>query len=801
MKFCLIVNPAPYLMEFFGKLAYKIIERGDEVVIVFSGKFSEYDKKHFFPKEVKFISRVDWSLQNYNPQRRDFDNISWAEFFPSFARREGFSIAFKDAFDFISQGYQFFEYIFEQEKPDAILFEPPSGYSSKIAYHLAEKYKVPYLGIVTSRLDNKLDLYDSYWTDSRFESTFRNLNYKDISQKERKFAKDFTERFISHTYVPNYMGISKIFFSPFGFVTHYVKRIKERAGLMLLFWQNRKRFLGHDFEGEIIFWNRVKAPFGMFKRQVRIFLQKNIYGKLNKDDKFFLYPLHVSSESTTVVLACYHSDQLNSIKQMAFALPFPMKLYVKEHPNAIGARSMNFYKTLKRIPNVVLISPGENLQNLIKRSFGVIALTSTVGMEAALAGKPAYVMGDVFYIHHPMCRKIRDFPDLKKRVAEDLKRGSDIVDSELEKINVRFLISYMRNTLSASILAASWAKDTNDYGKIYEAFKKIVHERKAGVKPDIGKKIGESKNKCPVCKNDSIPIFCQKHENEQGKFTLYECNECLVQFWMPLKHPGAQWYEEGGANQISQVVSSKITRGYHKAFLDKHTSALKNKTILDVGCGTGEFLSAVEDKGGKVWGVDLSNVAIATAKENFSLKNIYVMSFDKFFKQVNLPKFDIITCFEVIEHVDDPLLLLKRMQEHLKPGGKIVVTAPSRDRFGVNMNSWDFPPNHLTRWNEEAMRKLSRLAKLDVMNMSAVESFHIILSSMNTKFRFGLVGKVARMSKQGNLSNALPKSAVLLGVIKDYLIGSVPAMIVWSWGSIVGRRNGILLFELKKRHG
>ena len=65
MKWCILINNAPNLSEFFGKLSDEIIKRGDDCLVVFGGKIAEYEKKKFFPNKAKFISAVDWCAGNY----------------------------------------------------------------------------------------------------------------------------------------------------------------------------------------------------------------------------------------------------------------------------------------------------------------------------------------------------------------------------------------------------------------------------------------------------------------------------------------------------------------------------------------------------------------------------------------------------------------------------------------------------------------------------------------------------------------------------------------------------------------
>lgn len=121
---------------------------------------------------------------------------------------------------------------------------------------------------------------------------------------------------------------------------------------------------------------------------------------------------------------------------------------------------------------------------------------------------------------------------------------------------------------------------------------------------------------------------------------------------------------------------------------------LKNKTILDVGCGDGYFGSILQrETNSAVYGIDISSSAVKKAIEkgikakvcNLNTKKIPFAS----------ESFDICVCSEIIEHVLDPDELLNEINRVLKKGGLLIVTTP-------NLASWDnklllllgYQPNH-----------------------------------------------------------------------------------------------------------
>lgn len=476
MKWCFILSDDFYLPEFLGKIAHQVVKEGDECIIAVNSKIAEYDKQKYFPRNAEFLSKVDWCIENCKKKYgNQFSGLSWKVFFPTFIRKtKTLRCDYNTSVEIISQLYQFFDFVLQTKHPDIVISEPPSNVSNGIAYHLCKKNNVIYLGLMSSRFESRIDTYDLEHTCSKYEEVFNKLLNCNIPEDERRFAQNFIEDFISHKKKPSYVGVGMNWFYETNFIAHYAKRVKQVYRPWIKYLLKRNRFKAYDYESENRFKNVPLAPLTGIKSRFRFLIQLDKFDSPNNTDKFFLFPLHLQPEASTSVLATYFYDQLNTVKNIAFSLPFTYKLYVKEHPAAIGTWSGNFYKELKNIPNVCLISPYEKVENLIKNSYGVITLTSTIGMEAALAGKPVYVLGNVDYSYHPLCKKINSFEELRQTLETNLTNKPNI--HNLEEINIRFIISYFRNTIPGNLFLSSKENDTNDYKVIFEEIRDIFKE-------------------------------------------------------------------------------------------------------------------------------------------------------------------------------------------------------------------------------------------------------------------------------------------------------------------------------------
>ena len=146
------------------------------------------------------------------------------------------------------------------------------------------------------------------------------------------------------------------------------------------------------------------------EKEIYIKNLKKFYDQLstkpNYNENYIFYPLHQEPEATIMVRTTM-SCQLHIVKLLAENLPEGWKLYVKEHPSEFYVykkvayfyknidyfRSQEFYKRIKKIKNVRLISFDYSTNDLIEHSKAVTSITGSVFAEAIKANKPIIVWG------------------------------------------------------------------------------------------------------------------------------------------------------------------------------------------------------------------------------------------------------------------------------------------------------------------------------------------------------------------------------------------------------------------------
>ena len=126
--------------------------------------------------------------------------------------------------------------------------------------------------------------------------------------------------------------------------------------------------------------------------------------------------------------------------------------------------------------------------------------------------------------------------------------------------------------------------------------------------------------------------------------------------------------------------------------------------VLDIGCGTGEFLAALKKRGWECVGIEPSELAACYAREQFGL-DVHSGRLE----DVALPEasFDVITLWTVVEHLHDPMIVLKLVSRLLRSDGLLVLSIPdpgSLDArwFGPSWVGFD-TPRHLSLFSPKSL--------------------------------------------------------------------------------------------------
>lgn len=134
-----------------------------------------------------------------------------------------------------------------------------------------------------------------------------------------------------------------------------------------------------------------------------------------------------------------------------------------------------------------------------------------------------------------------------------------------------------------------------------------------------------------------------------------------------------------------------------------------SKTLLEIGCGSGDFLLQAAKRGFNVTGVEYSNHACSVARKRLKKYNTKIIEGEIYEVKNTKNKFDLIVFCDVLEHVRDPRIFLKNVHSLLKDNGKIFCVVPSLDSFSAKFlkTNWvEFKLEHLSYFNSKTLSTL-----------------------------------------------------------------------------------------------
>lgn len=234
--------------------------------------------------------------------------------------------------------------------------------------------------------------------------------------------------------------------------------------------------------------------------------------------------------------------------------------------------------------------------------------------------------------------------------------------------------------------------------------------------------------------------------NKKFDLLYHETLDMLVTFPQPKAEELAGYYEsddyishtdskKSGADKLYQIVK-KIALASKLKLINSFKTADKN--LLDVGCGTGDFLLICKNNGWKVTGVEPNAKARISAEDKLKRESASEIYFE--INQLNNEaQFDVITLWHVLEHVPNLDIYLEALKLRLKPNGTLIVAVPNFKSYDANYYkqfwaAYDVP-RHLWHFSKKSIQGLFAKQKMIVVKILPMvfDSFYVSLLSENYK--------------------------------------------------------------------
>jgi len=322
----------------------------------------------------------------------------------------------KEILSIVSQECDLFETILNEVKPDFFITEETALRHHHLFYLLCRSQKIKTLMLnhanfqslcYISQERHKFDNLDSFQTKSSKHRSFDELRQllktKPLAEHLLKFnqtQRSFKDKLNA--------GFEFLLSSNTNLNNNYY-----------YFGRTKFRVLKHEINSifKKIIWDK--------------FIDKNLEKNYKKQEKFIFLPLHQEPERSLLIAAPYHTNQIEVIRHIAKSIPINYKLFVKEHPTqgpARGGRDHSFYKKILSIPNVRLLHPTVNSENLISDCSLVISIGGTTSFEAAFYEKPSIIFTDLGYGILPSITKINSLDNLSTDISMALTKKVEASD-------------------------------------------------------------------------------------------------------------------------------------------------------------------------------------------------------------------------------------------------------------------------------------------------------------------------------------------------------------------------------------
>ncbi|MBI9040855.1 MAG: class I SAM-dependent methyltransferase [Lutibacter sp.] len=187
-------------------------------------------------------------------------------------------------------------------------------------------------------------------------------------------------------------------------------------------------------------------------------------------------------------------------------------------------------------------------------------------------------------------------------------------------------------------------------------------------------------------------------------------------------------------DKVYQIVK-KYTLNKKLKLINSFNTETKN--LLDVGCGTGDFLATCNSNGWNVVGVEPNQSAKNLARQKISSSSkIHQNIFE-----IKLERFDVITLWHVLEHVPDLEEYISQLQKLLKPNGVLVVAVPNYKSFDAIhykqfWAAYDVP-RHLWHFSKKSIQLLFSKHKMRVSKILPMKFDAFYVSLLSEKYKTG----------------------------------------------------------------
>lgn len=393
-------------------------------------------------RNVGSIWTGDGIYKNENREILDFKILNDIHYRCRFLR----SLPITKSFELIEKSYFYLNKLFDTNDFHVFFGALVDNYTLDILSRICSERKIPFVSLVSHFING----YSRFSIKGEMTCFKREVSDDEVKRVLSTIDKD--------DYSPNFEFNKKKTYS--GSVKYYYKERLKQIVFTLKKIADRDPY---NYHYNTLIFKGIKKKNIISKEIIKEF---DLISDLTVENNAIYFPLHYTPEATVdywaddFECARYEGSVLEIIKNSSSKV----QILIKEHPAMYLKRDLNFYKQLKKYPNVNLIHPYESSNELLRLVENVYVYTGSVGLEALIRGKRVFTKTSNYY----------------SNLSENILRKDFIafedIEVKLTSVNKENIIKSILEGLIPAKFINSRNIDNSESGKIIEFIKLYVSD-------------------------------------------------------------------------------------------------------------------------------------------------------------------------------------------------------------------------------------------------------------------------------------------------------------------------------------
>jgi SAM-dependent methyltransferase len=200
---------------------------------------------------------------------------------------------------------------------------------------------------------------------------------------------------------------------------------------------------------------------------------------------------------------------------------------------------------------------------------------------------------------------------------------------------------------------------------------------------------------------------------------MVQCVDCKQVFARPRFAAFRRWFflqffslrDAVKCARSKHPIDTRAESGYNSrlAVIEKHVQHSGTPKLIDIGCGCGQLPYLARSRGFQVWGIEPGLFSALCGRFQYGL-TMHNVSLQRFLAGNNEDKYDVVSCFHVIEHVADPLAFVSSIKRMLTAQSVLILATPNLgcERAEELGPAWEVvgPSDHIFLFDKESLTRL-----------------------------------------------------------------------------------------------